>query len=241
MAPHTSDVPAAQVADLAPPTGVRLGYVGSPDAAQRVVAAARAAGHSGPVEESECLITEPYGRLRRGEIDVLVTRFEISEPDLHTGPPLYTEERVVAVGARHPLASRSSVTTDDLADHALFQPPGAFPEEVYDQLVPRRARGGRPLRRTCPAGSMADMFAAIADGRAVHPTIASMRARTGHPDVRYLPLTDLSPAPVCLVRPGGEAPPSVSAFCAAAHAGFARRDPAASAGTGDADAGARTA
>lgn len=214
MAPNTSDRPAE--------AAVRLGYVGSPDAARRVTDAARAAGHDGGVEASECLITEPYGRLRRREIDLLVLRFEIDEPDLVTGPCLYTEERVVAVGSRHPLASRASVTTDDLADHDLFQPPGAFPEDVYDQLVPRWSTGGRPLRRVCPAASMKDMFTAIEESRAVHPTIASMRLRTDGSQVRYLPLTDLPPAPVRLTRLAGPAPRAVTDFCAAAEKGFGR-------------------
>ncbi|MGW2331087.1 LysR substrate-binding domain-containing protein [Streptomyces sp. NPDC001700] len=206
--------------DTVPDSPLRLVYPGSPDAVEKILASAEEAGHRHPVTVSEALISDPYGKLRAGEADVMITRFRVDEPDLTTGPVLYTEERIVAVAADHPLASRASVTSDDLADYDMFQRPGAFPPDVYDQLVPRVSAQGRPLHRRCTADSIPDMFAAIAEGRAVHPTIASMRA-VSHPGVVYVPITDLDPAPVCLVWVTERASSTVLAFARAAAEGFA--------------------
>ncbi|MFI0817978.1 LysR substrate-binding domain-containing protein [Streptomyces sp. NPDC021098] len=221
---RTTEPPAAEphsgTAGTSPDGPLRLVYPGSPDAAEKILAAANEAGHRHPVTVSEALISDPYRALRAGEADVMITRFRIDEPDLTVGPVLYTEGRVVAVAAGHPLAGRASVSSDDLADHDLFQRPGAFPADVYDQLVPHVSAQGRPLVRRCPADSMQDMFAAIVEGRAVHPTIESMRA-VSHPGVVYVPITDLDPAPVCLVWVTARTSPAVLAFAQAAAEGFA--------------------
>ncbi|MFC7722284.1 LysR substrate-binding domain-containing protein [Nonomuraea recticatena] len=42
---------------------------------------------------------DPFGALRRGDVDVLVVWLPVEESDLTVGPVLYAEPRVLAVGA----------------------------------------------------------------------------------------------------------------------------------------------
>ncbi len=199
----------------------RLGYLGSPEAAARITAAVRATAGDIVVELTEASIASPFATLRRGAVDALVTRFHIVEPDLVTGPVLFMEERVLAVGAGHPLAERNTVDTEDIADHEVFERPDMFPADVYDQLVPPHSATGRPIRRTQRAATLGEMFALIASGVAVHPTISSMRADDAGGIVRYLPIRDLPPSPVTLTWRGADNRPRLRAFVTAVARAFA--------------------
>ena len=86
---------------------------------------------------------DPYSALRRGELDVLVNWLAVDEPDLTVGPVLEYRDRVLAVSSTDPLASRRSVSLEDVADRdvALMTPP--FPPALYDAIIPRRTPSGR--------------------------------------------------------------------------------------------------
>ncbi|OLB65278.1 MAG: hypothetical protein AUI10_07525 [Actinobacteria bacterium 13_2_20CM_2_72_6] len=64
------------------------------------------------------------------------------------------------------------------------------------------------------------MFALIASGAAVHPTIDSLRGNDAGGTVRYRPIRDLPPAPVTLTWRGNDNRPSVRAFVTAAAGAF---------------------
>ena len=67
-------------------------------------------GHRGcQTSLREVDILDPYGALRRGEIDVLVNWLALDEPDLTAGPAIDYRQRILAVGAAHPLAKRRTV------------------------------------------------------------------------------------------------------------------------------------
>jgi DNA-binding transcriptional LysR family regulator len=50
---------------------------------------------------------ERLGLTHRGQLDLLIMRTPVNNPDLVVGPVLTTEERVVLVAADHPLAARA--------------------------------------------------------------------------------------------------------------------------------------
>ena len=66
---------------------------------------------------------EPYGPLRTGETDVLLTLLPIDEPDLKVGGVLVSHGRVLALRPDHPLARRETVDIEDLADCVLLDAP----------------------------------------------------------------------------------------------------------------------
>jgi LysR substrate binding domain len=65
----------------------------------------------------------PYGPLRRGEVDLLVNWLAVDEPDLTIGPVIDRLERVLALSATHPLAGRSSISWEELAEHEVRADP----------------------------------------------------------------------------------------------------------------------
>lgn len=188
---------------------IRLGYHGSLRAAQAIV---RAAGHR--VERfsfAEYDITDPFRALRAGALDLMIVKFGRTEPDLSYSATVGTDERVVVLGAHHPLAGRTSVSVEELADFDAFRCPGAFPPSVWDEVVPPRTPGGRPIRRRHELTGAGSMMATVRRTDAVHISVRSL-ADIAVPGVRVVPVHDLPPAPVRLARPHGPAPDEVREF-----------------------------
>ena len=141
---------------------------------------------------------DPYSRLRRSELDVLVNWLAVDEPDLTVGPALEYRERVLAVASTNPLAVRRSVSVEDLADRevVLMIPP--FPRALYDAIIPPRTPSGRDIRRTQQAHSIHELVALVAQGRIVHPTAAGI-PMFSRDDIALVPITDLPPLPLGLI------------------------------------------
>jgi DNA-binding transcriptional LysR family regulator len=79
---------------------------------------------------------DPYGPLRREDIDVLVFYQAVNEPDLTAGPVIGYRDRVLAVGRGHRLAARESVCVEDLAGEVIHEKPPAYPLPHLDEPVP---------------------------------------------------------------------------------------------------------
>ncbi|MEP7020622.1 MAG: hypothetical protein ABI808_08225 [Pseudonocardiales bacterium] len=110
------------------------------------------------------------------------------------GPTLSCETRAVAVAVCHPLATRTQVRWDDLADYSVADIPGlagALPET----LVPAATPSGRSLRRHAAVHTMAEVIAAVTRGQIVHPTVADAAQFRGEVNVVLIPLADAEPLP----------------------------------------------
>jgi DNA-binding transcriptional LysR family regulator len=147
---------------------------------------------------SEVETLDPYGALRANEIDVLVSWLAVDESDLVVGPAIDLRPRVLAVAVHHPLAKKSSVSIEDVADYeiVLLEPP--LPRALYDAFHPPFAPSGRPIRRTHLARSSVEGVQLVALGRIVHPTVdgpALFRRR----DIALVPIRDMSPLPLGLI------------------------------------------
>src|SRR5919107_1404181 len=137
--------------------------------------------------------------LRSGRVDLMVTRLPVDEPELVVGPIVDREARFLAVARDHPLAGRESVTLDDIAAYDVGWPDVLLPE-TSDAFIPGQTPSGRPIRRVrLGIGGIGELIVAVARGRVVHPTISSFASHYAHPQVRYLPITDLPPAETALV------------------------------------------
>lgn len=202
------------------PMPIRLGYHGSPEVAARIV---KITGHDpasvrlGPYD-----IADPFAELRHGELDVMIVKFGLREPDLVTSRVLTYDARAVVVAVGHPLANHTSVSVEDLADHDLFACPGKLPGYVWDEVVPRYTPTGRALRRRHQVTEIPAMMRLVAEAGAVHLSLVSL-ADVAPPTVRVVPVPDLPPAPVTLAWPRGrELPVRVMEFIASAEAGASR-------------------
>jgi DNA-binding transcriptional LysR family regulator len=174
---------------------IRLGYHGSPEVAHRITALA--ALPEATVRLHQYDITDPFRGLREGELDLIIVKFSLREPDLAVSRVLTHDARAVVVGARHPLAARTSVSVEELADHDAFHRPGNLPAYVWDEVVPPRTPAGRPIRRRHRVTDIARMMTLVAEDGAVHLSLVSL-ADVAPPAVRIVPVHDLPPAPVAL-------------------------------------------
>jgi DNA-binding transcriptional LysR family regulator len=73
------------------------------------------------------LSTTPFddrlGPLRRREVDLVMTRLPLDQPDIVVGPVLNAaDQRVVMLGRTHPLTGRADLSIEDPADHDVRKP-----------------------------------------------------------------------------------------------------------------------
>jgi DNA-binding transcriptional LysR family regulator len=200
---------------------LRLGYHGSLALPDTLVRTAGLAPER--VELVEYDVRDPFAQLRSGRVDVMISKFDHREPDLCYSAPVALDPRAVVVGLGHPLAGHTEVSVEDVAAYPGFDRPGGMPEDVWDQVVPRRTPGGRPILRRFPLTTVPELMRLIASGAAVHLTVLSL-GDVAPPTVRVLPVPDLPPARVELAwLPGG--PDRIRHFVAAvesAHAAVTR-------------------
>jgi DNA-binding transcriptional LysR family regulator len=194
---------------------LRLGVVSPPTAGPHFVAVVRAFEARYPgcrLQVRDIAIADALGPLRRGEVDALALRLPLDQDDLEIGPILAVEPRALAVARSHPLAARSSVSVEDLAEHRVAQLPG-LPPELAEAIVPERTPSGAAIaRHPQPPATIAELIAMIARGEIVHPTSASLLDYAGHPDVLLVPIEDMAPSRTALVWRASSADARVAAL-----------------------------
>ena len=163
------------------------------------------------------LNTTPFGDrlgpLRRREVDLVVTRLPLDQPDIFVGPVLSAaDQRVVMVGRTHPLAGRAELSVEDLADHDVRRPHGLAPE-LAEATCPVRTPSGRRIRFVDAAvDDNAELLFLLARGRLVHPTVAPFAEHFQHPDVIAIPVRDLPPSACALAALRDAGSPARDAF-----------------------------
>jgi DNA-binding transcriptional LysR family regulator len=142
---------------------------------------------------------DTLGLLRRGEVDLTVTRLPLEQADIEVGPLLSEgDPRVLMVAADHPLAERGQATLEDLADYPVRRPAGV-PAELVEAGCPSRTPSGRPIvAADVEVNDVSELILLIAQGRLVHPTVAPFAEHFQHPGITVLPLRGLPPSPCAL-------------------------------------------
>jgi DNA-binding transcriptional LysR family regulator len=200
-------------------TGPLVVRVGLLNAASGVAVLSKAierfeAAHPGATVQ---LTTTPsddrLGPLRRREVDLVVTRLPLDQPDITVGPVLSAaDQRVVMVGRTHPLATRTDLSVEDLVGHDVRRPHGV-PAELAEATCPLRTPSGRPIRFVdAPVEDNAELLYLLARGRLVHPTVAPFAQHFQHPDVLAIPLLDLPPSACALAELRDDEVPARDAF-----------------------------
>ncbi|MEU5578584.1 LysR family transcriptional regulator [Streptomyces huasconensis] len=142
---------------------------------------------------------DPLGPLRRGEIDVLFTCLPVTEPDLTVGPVVINEPRVLALPLGHPLATRASVSLEELAGETFFGVTNGAPAYWWDFHVPRRTPSGREIHRGQAVAGFQELMTLVATGQGISPMVASVERYYARPDVVFVPLRDVPCAEVALI------------------------------------------
>ncbi|WP_067824491.1 LysR family transcriptional regulator [Actinomadura kijaniata] len=133
---------------------------------------------------------DPFGPLRNGDVDVLVSWLPVEEPDLTVGPVVFTESRVLLATPDHPLAARTSASVEDLGDFGVLGPAAPLPDYWEDAFLPFETPSGRPIERGPVARQMDDILTTVSTGEVVHHLGAHAARYYNRPDVAFLPLRD---------------------------------------------------
>jgi DNA-binding transcriptional LysR family regulator len=144
-------------------------------------------------------------------------------PDwVELGPALFRAPRVMVVSQRHPLAGRSSVDVEELAEHTVMRPWGFAP--FADGWVPPVTPGGKPIRRlqqTRPT-YLEDFPDLLAGGTLLHLTVSWLPLPGG---LVVIPVTGLAPAVCAVVWPRDRENPWIARFGETAAAEYATVEP----------------
>jgi DNA-binding transcriptional LysR family regulator len=144
-------------------------------------------------------IMEPFGPLRRGEVDVLYDWAIVDEDDLAVGPILDRQDRMLAIAVDDPLARLRSISAEQLADRAFPKVPDSFPQAMLDAFYPPFTPSGLPIPRTHLAHTIHEAWTLVARGLVVHPTVTSMAPKLVRDDIVLVPISDLPPLPLGLI------------------------------------------
>jgi DNA-binding transcriptional LysR family regulator len=141
---------------------------------------------------------EPFTQLRRGEYDAFVAWLPVTEPDLTVGPTLFTDPRVLAVSAEHPLAAETSAPLERLAD---FRTGWADLKLDYweESYLPFQTRRGRTIERTGSVVHADELITAVSMSEIVMPFPSHVTEYWGMPTIRYLPMPDMQPLSFALI------------------------------------------
>ncbi|MFE7546425.1 LysR family transcriptional regulator [Streptomyces gardneri] len=194
---------------------VRVGWSG-PWCGNLVVRAAdqfRARYADCEVEIREIQLCDPLGGMRAGTIDVQLTEFPMTEPDITTGRVLFAEPRSLMVPADHPFASKESVSLEDLADTVLVTLADThIPRYWMDRYFPRRTPGGRPIPQGPATTYWPEVLVHVASGAGVSTVAARAEQFHTRPGMVFVPFHDASTIDYGLMWPTAGDNPLVRPF-----------------------------
>ncbi|MEU0564649.1 LysR family transcriptional regulator [Nonomuraea sp. NPDC005983] len=141
---------------------------------------------------------DPFAGLRRGDIDVLVAWLPVEEPDLTTGPVLFTDPRLLGVAADHELTRHATGSLEMLADFLHHDAP-ARPDYWADGFIPSHTPAGHRIERGPLARSTEEILSLVTTGETVSLFAHHMTRYYIRPDIAYLPVRDIDPLKFALV------------------------------------------
>ncbi|WP_067179217.1 LysR family transcriptional regulator [Microtetraspora niveoalba] len=179
---------------------LRLGFQGAADGRfMKAVAAFEAARPGRVTEIAELALSDPFGAVRRGEVDAAIVLLPVREPDLVLGPVFPEQEQTLAVSVRHELAGRASLSAEDLIACPLISPAGPAPAYWRSAQAPETTPGGGAIPRGAAVTTLQEGIALVAAGRGAmllcRPTAGYHTRR----DVVFVPVRGLPGSALGLV------------------------------------------
>lgn len=148
----------------------------------------------------EVFFSDPFGALRRHEVDLVTAWLPVAEPDLAVGCVLREEPLMLLVSSQHPLASRDSASLEDLADWAVPSTAATAPQSWLSTVAPLHTPSGRPIPRRHEVATYQEILAVVASGDVVSAVPDEGRRYYSWPGVTYLPIHDAAPVRWALIR-----------------------------------------
>ncbi|MGA5128278.1 LysR family transcriptional regulator [Streptomyces olivoreticuli] len=150
-------------------------------------------------EITEVPLSDPFGPLHRGEVDIAVVLLPVAEDSLVLGPVFSRQPQYLAVSKRHPFASRTVLCAEDLADSPLVGVRGPAPAYWREAQAPTRTPDGRPVPAGPMVATLQEGLSLVAANRGAmllcHPTAEYHHRR----DIAYVTLTGIPDSALGLV------------------------------------------
>jgi DNA-binding transcriptional LysR family regulator len=186
---------------------LRIGFEapGVADLISELTESFRTRHHDCEIAIREADFADPFRQLRAGEVDALITLLPVSEPDLTTGPVVYTEPMLLAVSSRHPFASKESVTLEDLARDTVLR--AARPPKPYweDPPGPWHTPSGKPIKRGPATATFQELLTVVSAGKGICPLAAHAADYFARQKIAFVPFEGTPPVEWGLVwRSAGE-------------------------------------
>ena len=124
---------------------------------------------------------------------------------------LAVERRFVALGALHPLAGRSSVSFDEIADEPVAALP-ASAGAARDFWLAASARGGRPARVAAEVSTADEVFEVVSSGAAIALLAEGNAVIYARPGIVCIPVNGLAPARLAIAWRRDDRRPAVRDF-----------------------------
>ncbi|MEU7800478.1 LysR family substrate-binding domain-containing protein [Micromonospora arborensis] len=163
------------------------------------------------VQIQEIPLQDRFGLLRSRELDLQLTELPADEPDITTGPVIFTEPRALVIPAGHPFAGRDNVSLEDLAHAPLITIKGP-PRYWLDVHFPQHTPTGRPIPQGPATVAWQEVLSLVSAGRGVSPTSARAAQYYARPDLAYVPLRDAPPIEFGLLWLTAAETPKLRAF-----------------------------
>jgi DNA-binding transcriptional LysR family regulator len=148
----------------------------------------------------EVRLDDPFGLLRKREVDVALLGLPVEETDLTVGPVTFIEPIVLAVGRTHPLATRPSVSLTELSTHTVLPSGLPIPEYWESAVSPLPVSDSG---RTTSMRNREEVLWAVTSGDGVAFACAQAIKYLERADVVYLPIDERPTMRWGLVRRSG--------------------------------------
>ncbi|MFD6156871.1 LysR family transcriptional regulator [Nocardia sp. NPDC060256] len=179
---------------------LRIGIQGS--GSENLTAALELFQHRFPAcvtEVVEIPLADPFGPVQRSEVDIAVVLLPMGESDLVLGQVFSEQPQMLAVPKGHPLATRASLSPEDLAEFSLIGVRGPAPQYWRRAQSVDVTPGGLPVPAGPGVGTLREGIEVVAAGAGAmllcHPT-AVFHDR---PEVSFVPVTGLAHSRLGLV------------------------------------------
>lgn len=156
---------------------------------------------------------DPTGGLRTGETDIAIVRPPFSADGIEL-LVIASEPRYVTLADHHPLAERTSVRFEEIADQPWIEIDESDP--VWCAFWRLTALRERPPRIGASGQGLQDLLEAARTGRAVGVVAESVAHSQPWPGLTYVKVDDIPPSNVAVAWRRGQSPPAVREFVAIA-------------------------
>lgn len=164
------------------------------------------------VQMRQVQISDPYGPLRAGDVELQVTEPPVVEPDLTLGPVLVSQPRVLLMSSGHLFARRASVSVEDLAEATLLTVGGSVPTHWLDHHFPRQTPSGRPIPHGQAITHWEDALSLVLAGKGVTPVAAAGEHYYSRPGLTFKSFTDAPRIDYAFLWPTGHETARLRAF-----------------------------